>query len=57
MRRVQAMLQRFLRDERGATSIEYALIATGIAVAIIGIVSGVGTAVLAKYQTVSDSLK
>lgn len=57
MRRVQARLTRLLRDERGATSIEYALIATGIAVAIIGIVSGVGTAVVAKYQSVSDSLK
>jgi pilus assembly protein Flp/PilA len=54
---MQTMFRRFLREDSGATSIEYALIATGIAVAIIGIVSGVGTAVLAKYQTVSDSLK
>ena len=40
---------RFLADERGATAIEYALIASGIAAAIISIVMGVG-------NTVSNSL-
>ena len=40
---------RFLADERGATAIEYALIASGIAAAIISIVLGVG-------NTVSNSL-
>lgn len=35
-------LSRFLRDERGATAIEYALIASLIAMVIIGGVSAVG---------------
>src|SRR5262245_34208043 len=33
----------FLKDERAATAIEYGLIATGIAVAIIPIITGLGT--------------
>ncbi len=36
---------RFLADERGTTAIEYALIASGIAAAIITIVFGVGSTV------------
>jgi pilus assembly protein Flp/PilA len=35
-------LANFLSDESGATAIEYGLIAAGIAVVIIGIVSTVG---------------
>ena len=37
---------RFIADERGATAIEYALIASGIAAAIVSIVFGVGTSVM-----------
>jgi pilus assembly protein Flp/PilA len=37
---------RFLADERGATAIEYALIASGIGSAIAAIVFGVGTSVV-----------
>jgi pilus assembly protein Flp/PilA len=37
---------RFLADERGATAIEYALIASGIGAAIAATVFGVGTTVV-----------
>jgi pilus assembly protein Flp/PilA len=37
------MVRRFRRDQRGATAIEYALIAAGISVAIISTVFGVGS--------------
>lgn len=37
------LLRCFLKDESGATAIEYGLIAAGIAVAIIAVVQGVGT--------------
>jgi pilus assembly protein Flp/PilA len=37
------MVLQFLRDESAATAIEYGLIATGIAVAIIAVLKGVGT--------------
>jgi pilus assembly protein Flp/PilA len=38
-----ATLKAFLRDESGATAIEYGLIAAGISVAIITVVGGLGT--------------
>jgi pilus assembly protein Flp/PilA len=47
----------FLRDERGATAIEYALLASCIAGAIITVVTNLGTTVQAKYQSVSDAMK
>lgn len=46
----------FFRDETAATSIEYALIATGIAVAIIGAVNGLGTKVSETYTSVRAAL-
>jgi pilus assembly protein Flp/PilA len=48
---------RFLRDSTGATSIEYALIASGIAVAIVAIVNGLGSSVKASYTSVDVALK
>jgi pilus assembly protein Flp/PilA len=47
----------FLRDESGATAIEYGLIAAGIAVAIIAVVQGLGTKLTSTFQSVSDALK
>jgi pilus assembly protein Flp/PilA len=46
----------FLRDERGATAIEYALLASGIAGTIIAVVANLGTTLQAKYQGVYDAL-
>jgi pilus assembly protein Flp/PilA len=54
---VAGQVQRFARDESGATAIEYSIIAAGIAVAIIAAVNAVGTATLAKYDSVSTALK
>jgi pilus assembly protein Flp/PilA len=48
---------RFLRDDGGATAIEYGLIAAGIAVAIIAVVAGLGTALNTTFSGVSSSLK
>ena len=47
----------FLRDERGATSIEYAMIASCIAVIIIASVNGLGTKLNTTYTGVSTALK
>lgn len=47
---------RFLKDESGATAIEYGLIAALIAVAIIGAVTTVGTSAARTFTSVSDSL-
>ena len=48
---------KFVRNESGATAIEYALIASLIAVAIITAVSTVGTKVSNVFSEVGNSLK
>jgi pilus assembly protein Flp/PilA len=48
---------RFMRDERGATAIEYAIIASGIAVAIVASVTSLGSSVKGMFTSVSTALK
>ena len=50
-------LTRFLKDETGATAIEYGLIAAGIAVAIIAVVQGLGTSLNTTFGSVQTALK
>jgi pilus assembly protein Flp/PilA len=47
----------FLRDERAATAIEYGLIATGIAVAIIPVLTGVGAKTKAVFTAIQTALR
>jgi pilus assembly protein Flp/PilA len=47
----------FLKNESGATAIEYGLIAAGISVAIIAVVNGLGTQLNAKFNSISTQLK
>ena len=47
----------FLKNEFGATAIEYGLIAAGISVAIIAVVNGLGTTLNAKFTSISTQLK
>jgi len=49
------MIQRFIRDEEGATAIEYGLIAALIAVVIIGAVTALGTNLSTTFQTISSA--
>ena len=51
------LLLKFFKDQSGATSIEYALIAAGISLAIIATVNGLGSTLNAKYAAVNTSLK
>ena len=50
-------LKNFLADERGATAIEYGLIAAGNALAIISVVNGMGSKLNAKFGSISSSLR
>jgi len=52
-----AMLKSFLRNESGATAIEYGLIAAGISVAIIVTVQTLGTNLSSTFGNVSANLK
>ncbi len=51
------LIARFVKDESGATAIEYGLIAAGISLAIIAVVNGLGTSLNAKFGSISSSLK
>jgi pilus assembly protein Flp/PilA len=50
------MLQRFLRNESGATAIEYGLIAAGISVAIITVVQGLGSKLSNTFSNIDSKL-
>jgi pilus assembly protein Flp/PilA len=54
---MKSLLARFIRDQAGATAIEYALIASSISIVIIGAANGVGATVSNKYSTVASSLR
>jgi len=49
-------MSRFLRDETGATAIEYGLIAAGISIAIIAVVAGLGTKLDSTFTSVKNAL-
>jgi pilus assembly protein Flp/PilA len=52
-----ALLQRFWRDDTGATAIEYALIASGVSVVIVGTVATLGSNVKDFYTNVANAMK
>jgi pilus assembly protein Flp/PilA len=54
---MRRLLARFVVDERGATAIEYALIAAGISIVIVTAVNGMGSALSTKYVEVGASIK
>ena len=54
---MKTLFVRFVKDNSGATAIEYGLIAAGISVAIIAVVNGLGSNLNAKFTTISTSLK
>jgi pilus assembly protein Flp/PilA len=47
---------RLLKDESGATAIEYGLIAAGISVAIIAVVQGMGSKLKTTFTSVQNAL-
>jgi pilus assembly protein Flp/PilA len=51
------MLKRFLKDESGATAIEYALITAGICIAIITAVNLLGSQLQATFTTITSDLQ
>ncbi|MDR7220875.1 Flp family type IVb pilin [Aminobacter aminovorans] len=50
------LIARFVKDESGATAIEYGLIATLIALAIITAATSVGTQLGVRFQEVATKL-
>jgi pilus assembly protein Flp/PilA len=52
-----SVLKRFLKDQSGATAIEYGLIAAGISVAIVVVVKNVGSDLNTTLTSVQNGLK
>jgi pilus assembly protein Flp/PilA len=51
------LVRRFLKDDSGATAIEYGLIAAGIAVVIITVVNTLGGNLNTSFTSISTQLK
>jgi pilus assembly protein Flp/PilA len=54
---MKTLVSRFVKDESGATAIEYGLIAAGISVAIIAVVNGLGSNLNNKFTSVNSQLR
>jgi pilus assembly protein Flp/PilA len=55
-RAIRTTFRCFLRDERGATAIEYAMIASGVSIVIVATIVGLGANVKSLYTTVAATL-
>ena len=53
---MKKLLARFVKDESGATAVEYALLASLIAIAIIGGATAMGGAINTKFNAIATSL-
>jgi pilus assembly protein Flp/PilA len=54
---MKTLVSRFVKDESGATAIEYGLIAAGISVAIIAVVNGIGSTLNTKFSSINNQLR
>jgi pilus assembly protein Flp/PilA len=54
---MKTLVTRFVKDESGATAIEYGLIAAGISVAIIAVVNGLGTKLNTTFGNINSQLR
>lgn len=52
-----SFIQKFLKNESGATAIEYGLFAALIAVAIVGVVGSIGDTLKSKFEELEDELQ
>ena len=53
---MKTLVSRFVKDESGATAIEYGLIAAGISVAIIAVVNALGGQLVNTFSSVDGQL-
>ena len=50
------LIARFVKNESGATAIEYGLIAAGIALAIITIINGLGSNLKTEFTSINTAI-
>lgn len=56
MSKIESMVRNFVRDDEGATAVEYALMVALIAVVIIGAVTALGGAANTKFSDAADKI-
>ena len=54
---MRRLIAEFLKDESGATAIEYCLIAAGLSIVIVVAVGGIGGSLNDKFTSVNSSIK
>ena len=54
---MRRLIAEFLKDESGATAIEYCLIAAGLSIVIVVAVNGIGTTLNGTFASVNPSIK
>ncbi len=54
---MRALALRFAKDQAGATAIEYAIIAAGVAVVIAAAVQGLGSVVQNEFSSIQSAFK
>jgi pilus assembly protein Flp/PilA len=54
---MRQVFSKFLRDQSGATAIEYCLIAVGLSIVILAAVNSIGTSLDTNFTAVNSSLK
>ena len=54
---MKTLVSRFVSNESGATATEYAIIASGVALAIVAVVQNLGTKLNTTFSSVSSALK
>lgn len=57
MRLIAKLASDFLRDDSGATAIEYALIASGISIVIVAAVIGIGGSLRGRFDVLNGLMK
>lgn len=50
------LMKRFARDDRGASMIEYGILIGLVTAALVGLITGIGGDIQARFQAVSDAL-
>jgi pilus assembly protein Flp/PilA len=53
---MKTMIQKFFREEEGATAVEYGLLVALIAVAIVGTVTALGTSLSGLFGSVDGTI-
>ncbi len=56
MKNLMSKAKSFIRDEEGASAVEYGLLIAGIAVAVMGAIYTIGTNMNTKFTAAGDQL-